>query len=68
MIVEKKLTFYKLKNGLRFATKMSGDNKVQLLAIPSKVVVREVNIDKYNELVDYMLGIEEKVKVEKREN
>ncbi|GAA0102556.1 hypothetical protein UT300012_32710 [Paraclostridium bifermentans] len=68
MKIEKKLTFYKLDNGLRFATKMSGDNKVQLLAMPSKVVVREVNIDKYNELVDYMLGIESKVKVEKREN
>lgn len=68
MKVEKKLTFYKLNNGLRFATKMSGDNKVQLLAMPSKVVVREVNIDKYNELVDYMLGIEAKVRVEKRED
>ena len=66
MKIEKKLTFYKLDNGLRFATKMSGDNTVQLLAMPSKVVVREVNIDKYNELVDYMIGIESKIKVEKR--
>lgn len=66
MEIEKRITFYKLDNGLRFAIKMPGNNKAELLAMPSKTVVREVNIDKCNELLAYMKKIEKEIKVENK--